>query len=57
LEPLAKLLKEEGSCDFGQAKCDPESGIFKQIWIPAFAGMTEEMTFAGASIEEEETNL
>jgi hypothetical protein len=25
----------------GQAKPDPESRIFEQFWIPAFAGMTE----------------
>jgi hypothetical protein len=25
----------------GQAKRDPESRIFKQFWIPAFAGMTD----------------
>jgi hypothetical protein len=25
----------------GQAKRDPESRVFKQFWIPAFAGMTE----------------
>jgi hypothetical protein len=40
-EPLAKLLKARGSRHSGQAKRDPESSIFEQFWIPAFAGMTE----------------
>jgi hypothetical protein len=40
-EPPAKLLKARGSCHSGQAKRDPESSIFDQFWIPAFAGMTE----------------
>ena len=39
-EPLAKLLKARGNGHSGQAKRDPESRIFKQFWIPAFAGMT-----------------
>jgi hypothetical protein len=46
---LAKRLKEKGSRHSGQAKRDPESRIFKQFWIPAFAGMTEEMTFSRGS--------
>jgi len=33
----------------GQAQRDPESRIIKYFWIPAFAGMTENMTFARAS--------
>ena len=41
LESLAKLLKARGKGHSGQAKRDPESRIFKQFWIPAFAGMTE----------------
>ena len=41
LEPLAKLLKARGNGHSGQAKRDPESRIFKQFWIPAFAGMTD----------------
>jgi hypothetical protein len=40
-ELLAKLLKARESCHSGQAKRDPESSIFEQFWIPAFAGMTE----------------
>jgi hypothetical protein len=48
-EPLAKLLKEEESCHSGQAKRDPESRIFRKFWIPAFAGMTEEMNFTRSS--------
>jgi len=38
---LAKLLKRRENRHSGQAKRDPESMIFKQFWIPAFAGMTE----------------
>jgi len=34
-------LKARRSRHSGQAKRDPESSIFKQFWIPAFAGMTE----------------
>jgi len=34
-------LKARGSRHSGQAKRDPESSIFEQFWIPAFAGMTE----------------
>ena len=41
IEPLAKLLKARGNGHSGQAKRDPESRIFKQFWIPAFAGMTD----------------
>jgi hypothetical protein len=48
-EPLAKLLKVREGRHSGQAKRDPESRILKQFWIPAFAGMTEEMTFARSS--------
>jgi hypothetical protein len=40
-EPHSKLLKERGDGHSGQAKRDPESRIFKQFWIPAFAGMTD----------------
>jgi hypothetical protein len=40
-EALAKLLKAVKNRHSGQAKRDPESRIFKQFWIPAFAGMTE----------------
>jgi hypothetical protein len=29
------------SCHSGQAKRDPESRIFIDFWIPAFAGMTD----------------
>jgi hypothetical protein len=28
---------------------DPESRIFRKFWIPAFAGMTEEMNFTRSS--------
>jgi hypothetical protein len=35
----------------GQAKREPESRILKAFWIPAFAGMTEQTTFARASSE------
>jgi len=38
---LARLLKARRSRHSGQAKRDPESSIFEQFWIPAFAGMTE----------------
>jgi len=48
-EAIAKLLKARGSRHSGQAKHDPESSIFEQFWIPAFAGMTEQMTFAKTS--------
>jgi hypothetical protein len=44
LEAPAKLLKARGNCHSGQAKRDPESRIFRQFWIPAFAGMTNELT-------------
>jgi len=40
-ESLAKLLKARRNGHSGQAKRDPESRIFKEFWIPAFAGMTE----------------
>jgi len=40
-EPLSKLLKAIENRYSGQAKRDPESRIFKQFWIPAFAGMTD----------------
>jgi hypothetical protein len=40
-EALAKILKVRRNRHSGQAKCDPESRIFKQFWIPAFAGMTD----------------
>jgi hypothetical protein len=43
-------LKARGSRHSGQAKRDPESSIFEQFWIPAFAGMTEEVSFARSSI-------
>jgi hypothetical protein len=46
LEALAKLLKARGNRHSGQAKRDPESRIPKRFWIPAFAGMTEYVTFA-----------
>jgi len=48
-EPLAKLLKARESRHSGQAKRDPESSIIEQFWIPAFAGMTEQVTFARSS--------
>jgi len=51
-EPLVKFLTERGSCHSGQAKRDPESRTFNHFWIPAFAGMTEEMAFAGSSNEK-----
>jgi hypothetical protein len=41
VDALAKLLKAVKNRHSGQAKRDPESRIFKRIWIPAFAGMTE----------------
>jgi len=44
-----KTLKSRGNRHSGQAKRDPESRIFQQFWIPAFAGMTDEVTFARAS--------
>jgi len=47
-EVSAKLSKAGGNCHSGQAKRDPEPRIYKEIWIPAFAGMTEQATFAGA---------
>jgi hypothetical protein len=40
-EALAKLLKVRRNRHSGEAKRDPESRIYKQFWIPAFAGMTE----------------
>ena len=46
---LAKLLKARRKGHSGQAKRDPESRIFKQFWIPAFAGMTAQVTFARTS--------
>jgi hypothetical protein len=45
-EALAKLLKARRKGHSGQAKHDPESRIFKQFWIPAFAGMTAQGSFA-----------
>jgi hypothetical protein len=39
-EVLEKLVKAVESRHSGQAKRDPESRIFGQLWIPAFAGMT-----------------
>jgi hypothetical protein len=50
MEPLAKLSDEGENRHSGQAKRDPESRIFKQFWIPAFAGMTERVTFARSSM-------
>jgi len=50
LEPLAELLKAREIRHSGQAKHDPESSIFEQFWIPAFAGMTEQVTFARSSL-------
>jgi hypothetical protein len=41
----------------GQARRDPESGIFNRFWIPAFTGMTEEMNPAKTSIFKEIKNL
>jgi len=41
MEALAKLLKVRRNRHSGQAKRDPESRIYKQFWIPAFAGMME----------------
>jgi len=43
--------EKSGSCHSGQAKRDPESRIIKEIWIPAFVGMTEQVTFARVSFE------
>jgi hypothetical protein len=40
-EVFAKLLKAIENRHSGQAQRDPESRIFKQFWIPAFAGMTD----------------
>jgi hypothetical protein len=40
-EAPAKLLKVRRNRHSGQAERDPESRIYKQFWIPAFAGMTE----------------
>jgi hypothetical protein len=57
IEPLAKLLEARESRRSGQAKRDPESSIFEQLWIPAFAGMTEQVTFARSSIITLLTNL
>jgi hypothetical protein len=51
IEALAKLLKAVENRHSGQAKRDPESRIFKQLWIPAFAGMTAQVTFARTSME------
>jgi hypothetical protein len=48
-EALAKLPKARRKGHSGQAKCDQESRIFKQFWIPAFAGMTAQLTFARTS--------
>jgi hypothetical protein len=48
-EPPVKLLKARGGRHSGQAKRDPESSIFEQFWIPACAGVTEEVTFARRS--------
>jgi hypothetical protein len=45
-EALAKLLKARRKDHSGQAKHDPESRIFKQFWISAFAGMTAQGSFA-----------
>jgi hypothetical protein len=42
-------LEARESSHSGQAKRDPESSIFEQFWIPAFAGMTEQVTFARSS--------
>jgi len=50
LEVFAKLLKARENRHSGQAKRDPESRIFKQFWIPAFAGMTDDVTFARSSL-------
>ena len=49
-EVPVKLSEAGESCHPGQAKRDPESRIFKEFWIPAFAGMTEEATIAAPSI-------
>jgi hypothetical protein len=38
---LLKTLDLKENRHSGQAKRDPESGLFKAFWIPAFAGMTE----------------
>jgi hypothetical protein len=40
-EVLEKLVKAVESRHSGQAKRDPESRIFGQLWIPACAGMTK----------------
>jgi hypothetical protein len=49
LEALAKPLKAREKGHSGQAMRDPESRIFKQFWIPAFAGMTAQVTLARTS--------
>jgi hypothetical protein len=43
------MIKTKRNRHSGQAKRDPESRIFIEFWIPAFAGMTGEVTFAGGS--------
>jgi hypothetical protein len=43
-------MKAVESRHSGQAKRDPESRILKAFWIPAFAGMTEQTTFARGSL-------
>jgi hypothetical protein len=40
-ERFVKLLKIRINRHSGQAKRDPESRVFKQFWIPAFAGKTQ----------------
>jgi len=46
-KPLSKRLKNTRKLSFratpAKAGGDPESRIFGQFWIPAFAGMTEEV--------------
>jgi hypothetical protein len=42
-------LEASGSRHSGQAKRDPETRIFEYFWIPAFAGMTQEVPFAKSS--------
>jgi len=41
IEALAKLLTVGRNRHSGQTKRDPESGIFKQFWIPGFDGITD----------------
>jgi hypothetical protein len=52
-EHPAKLLNQEETVILGKRSATrspvPLGAGLKQFWIPAFAGMTDEVTFAGAS--------